>query len=279
MKFSVVSVAALGLAASAVASPSRVVREASMVERDLAAITSVIAAVGAKTDALDAAIKAYTSGPITPVTSASQDLIDTINAGIATVKSSADLSESDALGLTGPVQDLTKKVQTAVDDLDSRQAQVEKACAVAVTQKSLKDQLAASSALSDAITSKVPQALQGIAGTLSSGITAAIQKGITNYANAKNDASCSSSSSSSSSASSGTTATTAAASSTASMSATSSMAASSTAASSSAAMSSSASGSSTATATTPAFTGAASVNKIGFSAAGAVALAAFAVAL
>jgi hypothetical protein len=51
----------------------------------------------------------------------------------------------------------------------------------------LQDQLTASKALADAITGKVPQALQSIAATLSSGIATALQGGVTSF---KDTSSC-----------------------------------------------------------------------------------------
>ncbi|BDD61227.1 hypothetical protein MPDQ_004718 [Monascus purpureus] len=195
MKFT--TLLTLGLAAGAMATPTKTARQPSLVERDVAAVTSVLSAVQGKVQSLDTAIKGWNGGAIDSVLSASDDVVSTINDGVNTIKGSGELSTSDALSLPGPVNDLTDVVKTTIDDLNAKKDQVEKACAVPATQDALKKQYDAAKDLSDTIVSKVPESLASIAQNLAAGITDAIQKGINAYQDAKNADSCSASSSSS----------------------------------------------------------------------------------
>jgi len=144
----------------------------------LATVEGVITAIQNKVDTFDSAAKSYTGGAPTALQSASDDVISTTNSGVTTVNGSADLDETDALGLTEPVQTLTTHITTAINDLIAKKAQIVAACAGAATLTDLNNQKTAASALATAITSKVPTSLQPIASQLSAGITAAIQKGI-----------------------------------------------------------------------------------------------------
>jgi hypothetical protein len=211
MKFlSTIILSTLSLSLNAVGTPTVEARGPSLVERDLATVTGVISAIQAKVKALDSAINSYNGGDVSAVQSASDSVVSAINSGVATVKGSGDLSQNDALQLPGPVQELTKDVQSAVNDIISKKDKIVAACQGAQTLKDLQQQKTASGALADAITSKVPSSLQGIASQLSSGITAAIQKGIDSYQNAGGCSSSSSSSASSASSATGTGAATSA---------------------------------------------------------------------
>lgn len=205
MKFT--TLLTLGLAAGAMATPTKTARQPSLVERDVAAVTSVLSAVQDKVQTLDTAIKGWNGGAIDSVLSASDDVVSAINSGVTTIKGSGDLSTSDALALPGPVNDLADVVKTTIDDLIAKKDQGEKACAIPATQDALKKQYDAAKDLSDTIVSKVPESLASIAQNLASGITDAIQKGINAYQDAKNADSCSASSSSSSAGGSTATAT------------------------------------------------------------------------
>ncbi|KAB8075766.1 hydrophobic surface binding protein A-domain-containing protein [Aspergillus leporis] len=182
MKFS--SILALGLASGALAAPTKVAHEPSIVERDLASVTNVLSGINTKVETLDSAIKGFSGGNTDSVVSASTDLVSAIKSGTETVKSSDALSSGDALGLPGPVQNLAKKIDTTIEDLISKKSQIVAAGAGAKTYKQVQDQYSAAKDLADTITSKVPDSLQGIAGQLSGGITAAIQKGLDAYKDA-----------------------------------------------------------------------------------------------
>jgi hypothetical protein len=230
---------------------------------DLASIEGVISKIESDVNAFDTAVKAYSGGSgYSDLESASQTIVTDTNTGVSTVKASADLSESDALSLTSPVQALTADIQTAIDDLIAKKSQIEAACQGPAVLASLQSQNTAAVALADAITSKVPSSLQSVASQLSAGISTAIQKGISAYQGATScgKSSTSSGSSSTTSKSSGSTTL----STTLSTSSSSGPTTSSTpTVTSSGSSSGSPTGGHTTTTTPPAFTGAASIN--GFS--------------
>jgi len=241
----------------------------------LSVIEGVITTIEGKVSSLDTTVKAYNGGSdVSALQSASDGIVSATNSGVSTVKGSADLSETDALGLTSPVQTLTTDIQTSVNDLISKKPQLEAACQGAKVLADLQQQKTAAAALSAAITSKVPTALQSIASQLSAGITEAIQKGIDAFQGSPTSCGSSTSSApaSSSTSSASASGTSSAPASTLSTASSSGVAPSSTgvAPSSSGTPTPSSSGSgsptgsSTSTPTSPLFTGAASMN--GFSA-------------
>lgn len=177
MKFTT-SIVALGLAAQALATPTLVERKPTAVKRDIGAFTSVIAGIQDVVSTFDTDVKAYSGGDTSKLLSDSSSIISTTNKGVTTLSGQDTLSETDALGLTSPVQDLTKEIQTAINDLIDKKSQLVAAGEGATVESSLQDQYNAAKKLADTITSKVPSELSGIAASLSAGITDAIQKGI-----------------------------------------------------------------------------------------------------
>ncbi|KAH1375294.1 hypothetical protein KXW42_003471 [Aspergillus fumigatus] len=182
MRFSALtSLLAWGAFAGVLATPTKVSWAPSLVERDFAAVTSVVAAISSKVDTLDANIKAYTGGDTSAIVDASADLISTINDGTSTVAAQPALSQVDALNLVNPILALTNKVKTTIDDLISKKSLIVEAGAGPTTYSQLLDQYTASSNLATTLSGKVPEALKQVAEELSSGITSAIQKGIDAY--------------------------------------------------------------------------------------------------
>ncbi|PLB40436.1 cell wall manno protein MnpA [Aspergillus candidus] len=168
----------LGLATSAIATPS-------LVQRDGKEVQSLIKDISAKTEALDSAISGYSGGDAAKVESASEELISVTTKGTETVKSGDDLTSSDALGLTSPIQDLTDKIESAIDNLISKKSKFEAAGAGGKIKSALSEQYDAAKGLAEALSSKVPEALSDIADELSAGITKAIQKGVDAYKDVK----------------------------------------------------------------------------------------------
>jgi len=152
----------------------------------LSVLTPVITKIVADVATLDSAIKGFTSDA-SPVLTAGKGLLDDINAGVATAKGSADLTQTDALSLTTPIQGLQSATEGVIKDLTDKKCAFVTAGKASDILTNLQDQLTASKALADAITSKVPQALQSIAATLSSGIATALQGGVDSF---KDTSSC-----------------------------------------------------------------------------------------
>lgn len=97
MKFSaVVSFMLLGAAIAAPATPVK--REPTLVERDYATVSSVIADVQAKTTTLDNQIKAFTGtqAQVTQIQAASDAVLKSINDGEAKIKAGTSLTLSEA---------------------------------------------------------------------------------------------------------------------------------------------------------------------------------------
>ncbi|KAH8692228.1 hydrophobic surface binding protein A-domain-containing protein [Talaromyces proteolyticus] len=177
MKFTT-SIVALGLAVQAMATPTVVERKATLAQRDLAAFQSVLSGIQDQVKSFDTAITGYSGGDTTALLAAASKITTTTNSGVSSLSSEATLSESDALQLTSPVQDLTSTINTAISDLISKKSQLVAAGQGATVETNLQGQYDAAKKLADTISGKVPSALSGVAATLASGITAAIQKGI-----------------------------------------------------------------------------------------------------
>ncbi|KAL3450222.1 hydrophobic surface binding protein A-domain-containing protein [Aspergillus insuetus] len=163
-----------GLIPLALASPT-------LTERDSPA-SSVVAAIGSQVPALSSAVSAYDGSDFKPIQDASDAITSTINQGAVAVQNGPSISNSDALALTGPVQDLIDQINSIMSELIGKKDLVVKGCDVAHIKKALNDQYTASGNLADSITAKVPEALSEIAGELSGGISSAIKKGIDAYA-------------------------------------------------------------------------------------------------
>lgn len=153
----------------------------SLVERDLPTVTSVIAKVDSGIKALDTAVQAF-SGSDSDVSSAGDALVSTIKAGTTTVDGSDDLSLADALGLQGAVTTLQGDANSLVASLSAKKSAFEDAGLCASIRQQTTDISSASSDLIDAIVSKVPEAAQGIAKDLASGILKALAQAQSDFA-------------------------------------------------------------------------------------------------
>lgn len=191
---------------------------AELQSRQVQKIVDVINDINEKTKALDSAVKSWNGkvADATDVLSASSDLGDTVSSGTSTVKGLQTLGNTDALELQEPVQDLTKTVKSVVDDLIAKKSTIVANGAGSAVEAQLTEQQSSSKGLSDAIVSKVPEALQSIATQLAGGISENLDRGVAAF---KGTGSGSSSGGSGSSASGGSSATSAAASGSASASA------------------------------------------------------------
>ncbi|RAL13294.1 cell wall mannoprotein 1 family protein [Aspergillus homomorphus CBS 101889] len=176
MKVSILSALTLGLATSTLAAPTAVV------ERDLPTITNVLSGIGTKVDALGTALQGYSGGGVTQVQQASDNLVSAINSGNNQVRGTGPLSATDALGLPGPVNDLKNKIAGVVDQLDGKKSLLVAAGKGTQTYNDLVEQKAAAKTLSDTIVGKVPDSLQGLAGTVAGGISEAIETGVKEFA-------------------------------------------------------------------------------------------------
>jgi len=153
----------------------------------LPVVQGVLDKVGSGIDALDSAAKGF-NGDVAAVKSKADALVAAIKSGKTTIDGSSDLTLNDALGLTTPVQALTKKGQALADDFKAKRSDVEKAGACDTVRSELSDINTNSQALIKSVVSKVPTAAQSIAQQLADGLTQVLNQAQTDFseANCKN---------------------------------------------------------------------------------------------
>ncbi|QDS76245.1 hypothetical protein FKW77_000809 [Venturia effusa] len=156
-------------------------------------ITPIVEKILTDIGTLKTAVQGYTSGEGADILAAGKTLFGDINSGVTAAKGSSELSQTDAVQLTTPIQGLQSATEDVVKGLTAKKCALASAGKATDVLSNLQDQMTASKALSDAITSMVPQSLQTVASSLSSGITAALQGGIDSF---KDTSSCGGSSSS-----------------------------------------------------------------------------------
>ncbi|KAG5984183.1 hypothetical protein E4U55_005796 [Claviceps digitariae] len=181
MKFSAVLVC---LASQAMAR-----RSLTLAERDSSTISGVLQNVQSDIQNLDSAVKAGVTDP-EPLLKASNALVKTLRDSKAKVDSSSDLTLTDAVKLTQPVQDMAKTSQDLVDNLKAMRGAIEKLgyCDAVRTQTaSIND---GSQALIKSVVSKVPQEAQDIASQLSAGLVKILNQAQDDFSetNCKNSA-------------------------------------------------------------------------------------------
>ncbi|ATY65846.1 cell wall galactomanno Mp2 allergen F17 [Cordyceps militaris] len=158
---------------------------ASVVRRDLATITGVLASVGADLDGLNTAAKSFTGEP-TALLDASNKAIQGLKDGDAKVQPLPDLSLTDALGLTGPSKDLQTKGDALLATMKDKKAAIAAAGMCDVTRLQVADLQSASDALIKSVVSKVPTAAQSIA----QGLVAPLQKDLADAVDLFSAANC-----------------------------------------------------------------------------------------
>lgn len=180
MKFSL-AIPVATLALGAVAVPSNVQYEASLVQRDVATISGVVSNINSVAGELATAINGF-SGDVQSVEDAAAKVKSTIEEGVEKVKATSELTLLDALQLQPLVEGLTTTTNSIVDAAIAKKPDFVTAHAGATVLQQLKDQRAAAKNLADAITSKVPEAVRELAAQLSAGIDEAFARGIQEFA-------------------------------------------------------------------------------------------------
>jgi hypothetical protein len=152
-------------------------------KRALAHYTDIFSGISDQVAAVSDSVSAYVGGSsdADAVQTASSQLATTINNGASVIPGFDPLANADALALVSPIQDLTSDVSDLVDAVVGAKSNFDGDGRSGDVLSSLQDQQAAAEALRDAITPKVPDALQGIAGDLANGIVSEIQRGVSAY--------------------------------------------------------------------------------------------------
>ncbi|KAL3455534.1 hydrophobic surface binding protein A-domain-containing protein [Aspergillus heterothallicus] len=164
----------IALASTAIAGP---------VKRALADYQNVFNAISAQVAVVDGVVANYVGGSATAdaVQDASDDLVTIINDGATSISGFASLTNLEALSLVSPIQTLTGDVSDLVDAVIAAEPNFVADGREADVLASLNAQKAGSEAVRDAITPKVPTALQSIAAELAQGIVDEIERGIVAY--------------------------------------------------------------------------------------------------
>jgi len=152
----------------------------------LALVGSVLAAGGADTvnqvltqiandlKDFDSAIKAY-NGDASPLVAASKKIESTTTTGAGQISSGADLSLTDAVGITSNVQSLQTTIDGTLNSLKGIGEKLAAAGQCSTILDSLNSQAKSAQALQDAITSKAPPETKAVATQLGGAIGGSIQ--------------------------------------------------------------------------------------------------------
>ncbi|KAG5976470.1 hypothetical protein E4U55_007336 [Claviceps digitariae] len=154
---------------------------------DLQTVKDVLTSVSGGIEGLETAAQSF-SGNVGDVKSEADRLVAVIKKGKSTVDGSSDLTIQDALGLTSPVQDLTKKSQALLTTFKSKRPDVEKVAACDTVRSELGDINENSQGLIKSVVSKVPKDAQSIAESLASELTKVLAQAQDDFseANCKN---------------------------------------------------------------------------------------------
>ncbi|KAL4884957.1 hydrophobic surface binding protein A-domain-containing protein [Aspergillus karnatakaensis] len=167
----------LAFACSAIAEPIP------LAARALSDYQNIFTGISDQVAAVSSSVSAYTSGSSNAdaVQTAANKLAGTINDGASAIPGFDPLQNADALALVRPIQDLKADVKGLVDSVVGAKGNFDGDGRSGDVLTALKDEKSASEALRDAITPKVPQALQGIAKGLADGIVNEINRGVEAY--------------------------------------------------------------------------------------------------
>ncbi|OAR03090.1 hypothetical protein LLEC1_07469 [Akanthomyces lecanii] len=160
MKFSIVTAALFAGANAFVATP--VERSPpTLVERELATVTSVLADVTTGFNNLQQAAADF-NGDAAPLKNEAASVISKVEAGTTAISNMKPLTVGECLALVGPSNDLAKQGDDLAKELESRIADVEKAKECDTVRGFLDKGVTDATALVAALKAKSPTAVQGI---------------------------------------------------------------------------------------------------------------------
>lgn len=175
MKFSILAYA-LGVTATAVLDdpPTKV-------QRDLATVTQVIAAVGQSMSALDQAVLNF-NGDANQLNGASLQLINVLNQGAQAIQNTQPLSTNDAISLQQSVGSLEQLAQQLVVNLNQRKPQIQQVNLCDTVRQQSEQLTQNSQNLITALVNKLPQEVQGLAGQFAQGFTNTLRQNQADFA-------------------------------------------------------------------------------------------------
>ncbi|KAM3544592.1 hypothetical protein ARSEF1564_002460 [Beauveria bassiana] len=169
MKFSLATVALFAGAQAFVATP--VERSPpTLVERDLATVTSVLADVKAGFSNLQQAAADFNGDP-QPLKNEAAAVISKVEAGTTAITNMTPLTVNECLSLVGPSNDLAKQGDALSQELQGRLADVAKAKECGTVRNFLVTGVTDAEALIAALKAKSPTAVQGVVQTQGNKIT------------------------------------------------------------------------------------------------------------
>ncbi len=169
MKFSLVSVALVAGANAFVATP--VERSPpTLVERDLATVTSVLADVKTGFSNLQAAAAAFNGDP-TQLKAEAASVISKVESGTTAIQNMTPITVGEALGLVGPSNDLAKQGEALATELKTRLPDVQTAKECGTVRSFLDKGVTDADALIAALKAKSPTAVQSVVQTQGNKIT------------------------------------------------------------------------------------------------------------
>jgi len=139
------------------------------------AVNQVLQQIASDLKEFDTVIKGYSGGSTDQLTAASKKIEQTTSSGASTIASGAELSLTDAVGITSNVQSLQTTLDATLGDLKQIGEKLASGGHCSTIQEQLKSQAKSAQALQDAITGKAPAETKAVASQLGGAIGASIQ--------------------------------------------------------------------------------------------------------
>ncbi|KAM3502685.1 hypothetical protein MY10362_004689 [Beauveria mimosiformis] len=169
MKFSLATVALFAGAQAFVATP--VERSPpTLVERDLATVTSVLADVKEGFSNLQQAAADFNGDP-EPLKNEAASVISKVEAGTTAIQNMTPLTVNECLSLVGPSNELAKQGEALSQELQNRKGDVQAAKECGTVQDFLGQGVSYAEAMIAALKAKSPTAVQGVVQTQGDKIT------------------------------------------------------------------------------------------------------------
>lgn len=138
------------------------------------AVNTVLSQIASDLKEFDTTIKAYTGGSVDALTAASKKIEQATSSGAATIAGGAELSLTDAVGITSNVQSLQTTLDATLSDLKAIGDKLASNGQCSTILEQLNSQGKSAQALQDAITSKAPAETKAVAQQLGGAIGASI---------------------------------------------------------------------------------------------------------
>ncbi|KAK1992632.1 hypothetical protein LX36DRAFT_732022 [Colletotrichum falcatum] len=168
-------------AAAVLAAPLSIRHESSKYKRDLASIQAALNTINMALQGLDNSVKitkSITFGSGIQLLSSVGSVKNTIQDATVQVQASAPLNEKDSRNLKAATDALTNNVKVTINDIVAKKALVDNLGVTPLVAVALQDQKSASSALAQALVSKVPPELKDMAQVSATALSRVLDEGI-----------------------------------------------------------------------------------------------------